>query len=81
MTKIYNNNGNPVRRFAVKIASKLGLYKLGVNLDTKIQERKMSKVFSRYGLETLIKADNAMRKSNLKMFLVFGTLLGAYRDK
>lgn len=83
MEQVHKKNckGSLVRRSVVKIATKTGLYKLGVKLDTKIQERKMKKVFSKYGLETLVKADEALRSVNIEMFLTFGTLLGAYRNK
>ncbi|KGN82187.1 hypothetical protein HW49_03190 [Porphyromonadaceae bacterium COT-184 OH4590] len=70
-----------MRDLLVKIALKLGIYKQLVEINTAYSARKKSKSFHKYGLETLIQADKAFRLINVKMFLCFGTLLGAYREK
>lgn len=70
-----------IRVGLVKIASSLGLYKMGVKIDAKIKEKKMAKAFHQFGLETLIEADTVVSGFGGKMFLAFGTLLGAYRNK
>ncbi|MBP5456258.1 MAG: LicD family protein [Paludibacteraceae bacterium] len=69
-----------MRGVLVKITKRLGLYQKFVQLDTYLREKKIQKAFKKYGLETLIQADRAFRSFNADMFLVFGTLLGAYRD-
>lgn len=57
------------------------LYKCMMKLDNRIQMYKQNKAFAQYGLETLQQADRAAVESNCRIFLTFGTLLGAYRDK
>lgn len=70
-----------MRDLLVKISMKLGLYKTLVKVGTKFRNKKMAKAFHKYGLETLMLADKIMRSHNAQMFLDYGTLLGAYRDK
>lgn len=70
-----------MRDIAVKIAMKLGIYHWLVKQLTKWNERKMRKVMKRYGFETLCRADEAVRSFGGRLFLDFGTLLGAYREK
>lgn len=70
-----------MRDFLVKLSMKLGFYKLLIKVGTRIRTRKMAKAFHKYGLETLLQADKAMRSVDAKMFLAYGTLLGAFRDK
>ena len=70
-----------MREILVKIARRVGLYQLFVKWDTYLREKKIQKAFKKYGLETLAQADKAFRSFNADMFLTFGTLLGAYREK
>lgn len=70
-----------MRKFIVKIACKLGLYKFFVKIDTYFVQQRQNKKFKKWGLETLIQADTAFESMGVKMFLIYGTLLGAYRDK
>ncbi|MBO4805970.1 MAG: LicD family protein [Paludibacteraceae bacterium] len=70
-----------MREILVKIARRVGLYQLFVKWDTYLREKKIQKAFKKYGLETLVQADKAFRSFNADMFLTFGTLLGAYREK
>lgn len=69
-----------IRDAAVKILVKLGLYKPAVNLinkaDFEIQARRMKK----QGLVMLADADRAFTEAGLQSFLIFGSLLGAYRE-
>ena len=77
----YNGEGTTLRKAAVKVASNLGLYKWCVKIDTRFKEKKMAKAFHQFGLETLVEADKVVSSFGGKMFLAFGTLLGAYRNK
>lgn len=70
-----------MRELLVKIAIRLGLYQQMMKIDNRIQMRKQNKAFAQYGLETLATATQAARESGSKLFLAFGTLLGAYRNK
>ena len=70
-----------LRKILVFITRKTGLYKFAVQIDTFIVQKKMQKSFKKFGLEALIQADKALRSVNSFVFLNFGTLLGAYRDK
>ncbi len=70
-----------IRKILVWITLKIGLYKWAVDVGTRFMQRKMRKAFLKYGLETLQQADKAFRSVGAKLFLDFGTLLGAYRDK
>lgn len=69
------------RDLFVKIAIKLGIYPQMMKLDNRIQMHKQNKAFSVYGLRTLQLADEAASKAHCRLFLTFGTLLGAYRNK
>ncbi len=70
-----------MRDIAVKIAIKLGIYNFFVKRITNLLEKRMNHQFQKYGFEALCKADEAMRSVGSRMFLDFGTLLGAYREK
>lgn len=70
-----------MRELLVKIAIRLGLYQQMMKIDNRFQMRKQNKAFAQYGLETLATATQAARESGSKLFLAFGTLLGAYRNK
>ena len=70
-----------MRDFLVKIALKLGLYKQIVECINRakfeIQARRMRKD----GLEMLDAANRVFATMNVRAFLTYGALLGAYRDK
>lgn len=70
-----------MRRLLVKISMLLGIYPLMVKFDTKMRQRKERKYMKLYGLETLVEADKAVSSFGGHLFLVFGTLLGAFREK
>lgn len=69
-----------MRDLIVKIALKLGLYKTLVKIDTYFINRKLCKNFQKYGIETFIHLDKVCRNMGVKMFPIFGTQLGLYRD-
>ena len=70
-----------MRDFLVKIALKLGVYKQIVECINRakfeIQARRMRKD----GLEMLDAANRVFATMNVRAFLTYGALLGAYRDK
>lgn len=70
-----------MRELLVKIAIRLGIYQQMMKIDNRLQMRKQNKAFAQYGLETLSKAGEAAKGCGCKLFLAFGTLLGAYRNK
>lgn len=70
-----------MRELIVKIALRLGIYQLLMKWDTAIKDRQMARRFKKYGLETLVRADEVFSSLGIEMFPAFGTLLGAYRDK
>ncbi len=70
-----------MRELLVKIAIRLGLYDRMMKLDNRLQMRNQNKAFAKYGLETLATATQVARESGCRLFLAFGTLLGAYRNK
>lgn len=70
-----------MRELVVKIAIKLGVYHKLMKIDNKVQLWKQNKAFSEYGVKTLEIATNVARKEGCTLFLTFGTLLGAYRNK
>ena len=70
-----------IRKILVPVAQKLGLYQFAINIDTVIRNKKLRCSFKKHGLEALVQADKALRSVNSSVFLSFGTLLGAYRNK
>lgn len=52
-----------------------------VKIDTYFKNKKIAKAFQKYGLETLVEGDKAFRSMGAHMIPIFGSLLGAYRDK
>ena len=70
-----------MREMLVKVAIRLGLYKQMMKWDNRLQMRKQNKAFAQYGIETLRRAMQAANESGCRLFLAFGTLLGAYREK
>lgn len=69
-----------MRKLVVKILEKLGLYTFCVKLWNRMKHRKMSRIMRKYGLDTLVRLDAAFTEMGTQMFLLYGTLLGAYRD-
>ena len=70
-----------MRELLVKLSQRLGLYQQMMKIDNRIQMRKQNKAFALYGLETLETAEHVADQSGCRLFLAFGTLLGAYRNK
>lgn len=70
-----------MRDLIVKIATKLGFYKLLVKIDTYFIDLRKNWYFKKYGTQTLIDFDNACRKAGVQMIPFFGTQLGLFRDK
>lgn len=70
-----------MRELIVSISIRLGIYKQLMKWDNHRQMRQQNRAFSKYGLETLRRAQEAARESGCQLFLAFGTLLGAYRNK
>ena len=69
-----------MRDFIVKIARKLGLYKAIVSLINDLKFRIQARRMKKDGLRMLKAADEAVGGSGVRPFLIFGSLLGAYRD-
>lgn len=70
-----------MRELIVKIAQTIGLYNWLMKIDTQHQTRKQNRAFLKYGLEALREAVSATEECDGKLFLAFGSLLGAYREK
>lgn len=70
-----------MRELLVRLSERLGIYQAMMKLDTKIQMRKQNKAFMEYGLEALREAEAAADEAGCRLFLAFGSLLGAYREK
>lgn len=70
-----------MRELAVKVATWLGVYKWMMKIDSRIGARKQNKAFVKYGLEALHEAVAAADECGGQLFLAFGSLLGAYREK
>lgn len=70
-----------MRKFLIKIATKLGLYGIIVKLANKIISAKEAKAVRKRGVDVLVKVDELMRARNVIAFFDFGLLLGAYREK
>lgn len=70
-----------MRELIVKVATFLGLYKWLMKIDNKMKTKRQNKAFMKYGLEALREAVTATDECNGKLFLAFGSLLGAYREK
>ncbi|MDO4217044.1 MAG: LicD family protein [Bacteroidales bacterium] len=67
--------------FLAKIAIRLGVYEPLMKLDTKLINKRQNKAFIRYGLDALVTADKVATDCGAQLFLCFGSLLGAYREK
>jgi len=64
-----------------KTLNKFGLYKPLLNIIDKFGSKKKRKLLEKYGLEAIIQADKVFKSVDCKVFLHFGTLLGAIREK
>lgn len=69
-----------MRDLIVKILVKLHLYHFSVNVINRMKSKKMSKYVNKYGLATLCEMDEAFSSVGVKMCLMYGTLLGGYRE-
>ena len=69
-----------MRELLVKIATFLGVYKWAMKIDNRLETRKQNRAFVRYGLEALREAVAASNECDSRLFLAFGSLLGAYRE-
>ena len=70
-----------MRELVVKIATRLGLYPWLMKIDNRIEMKKQNRAFKKYALEALREAVEATEECGGKLFLAFGSLLGAYREK
>ncbi len=70
-----------MRELIVKIATFLGLYPWLMKIDNRMETRRQNKAFIKYGLEALREAVAATDECGGKLFMAFGSLLGAYREK
>lgn len=70
-----------MRELIVKVATWMGLYPWLMKLDNRRETRRQNKAFLKYGLESLKEAVAATDECGGKLFLAFGSLLGAYREK
>lgn len=70
-----------MRELIVKIATFLGIYNWLMKIDNRRETSKQNKAFIKYGIEALREAVAATDECSGKLFLAFGTLLGAYREK
>ena len=70
-----------IRKILVFITHKVGLYNYAAGLEAKLTAYHQRRLLKKYGLEALIQADKAFRSVGSFMFLDFGVLLGAYREK
>lgn len=69
-----------MRDFVVKILVRLGLYKPIVELINRVKFEIQARRMKRDGLAMLAAADNAFTQMNVRAFLTYGALLGAYRE-
>lgn len=70
-----------MRDFIVNILLKLGLYKPAINLINKVKFEIQARKMKKNGLEMLAEADKVLSSLDLKAFLTYGALLGAFREK
>lgn len=69
-----------MRDFVVKILVKLGLYKPIVELINRVKFEIQASRMKRDGLAMLRAADKVFTQMNVRAFLTYGALLGAYRE-
>ena len=70
-----------MRELIVKVATFLGLYNWLMRIDNLWETKRQNRAFMKYGLEALHEAVSATEKCGGKLFMAFGSLLGAYREK
>ena len=70
-----------MRELIVKLATFLGLYKWLMKIDNRLETKRQNKAFIKYGIEALREAVAATDECGGKLFMAFGSLLGAYREK
>lgn len=70
-----------MRELIVKIAVGLGLYDRLMKIDNRRETRRQNRAFVKYGLDALREAVAATEECEGRLFLAFGSLLGAYREK
>lgn len=70
-----------MREIIVKLATFLGLYNWLMKLDNHRETRIQKQAFLKYGLEALHQAVSTTDQCKGKLFLAFGSLLGAFREK
>lgn len=69
-----------MRDFVVKILVQIGLYKPIVELINRVKFEIQARRMKRDGLAMLAAADKAFTQMNVRAFLTYGALLGAYRE-
>lgn len=69
-----------MRDFIVKILVRFGLYRTVVDIINRIKEDRQARRMKRNGLSMLAAADKVFAKMNVRAFLTYGALLGAYRE-
>lgn len=70
-----------MRELVVKIAEFFGVYEFLMKIGNRIEKKRQNKAFAKYGIEALLEAVMAVEESGGRLFLTFGSLLGAYREK
>lgn len=70
-----------MREIIVKLATFLGLYNWLMKIDNRRETKLQNRAFLKYGLEALHEAVAATDECGGKLFMAFGSLLGAYREK
>lgn len=70
-----------MREIIVKLATFLGIYNWLMKIDNQRETKHQNRAFLKYGLEALHEAVAATDECSGKLFMAFGSLLGAYREK
>ena len=70
-----------MRELVVKLATFLGLYNWLMKIDNRLETKRQNRAFIKYGIEALREAVAATDECGGKLFMAFGSLLGAYREK
>jgi hypothetical protein len=69
-----------MRDFVVNILVRIGLYKPIVNVINQVKEHRQARLMKSDGLVMLKAADKVFTQMNVRAFLTYGALLGAYRE-
>lgn len=69
-----------LRDVVTKTLSKMGLYTPVVKVVNRLKTPLMARQVRKHGVEALATMDEVLSGMNVRMFLVYGTLLGAYRE-